>query len=75
MELYNENITKKIIGELERFKFVERPNFEKYDYISILNHETYIELVREAYMKENKLKPQLVRQFKKNGISGVFVEC
>ena len=79
-ELNNETITKEIIEEVNNnCRFVDKPNLKNYDYITI--EDDFIEITKEEEYKRNenleyvKVTNREVRQFKKNNLSGVFVEC
>lgn len=79
-KLHEENITKEIIEEVNNdCRFVSKPNLKNYDYITI--EEDFIEITKEEEYKRNeeleyvKVSDKEVRQFKKNNLSGVFVEC
>lgn len=72
------NITKEVIAELENLVFVQEPNFKNYDYVTINNN--FLELFAEEIYEPNdngqyiKIQDAISRQFKKNGVSGVYVE-
>ena len=85
-EMDNVKITKELAEEvLNTFVFVDTPNLSNYDYFSINSTNDTIEIVKEKKYErvidatgedwEYKLKSKKVRRlFKKNSISGVFVE-
>ena len=74
----NKQITKEVIEQLEGVVFVDRPNFERYDIITIGNG--FIEISKEeAWERDeelsyNKVSDSEVRQFQKDSISGVYKE-
>jgi hypothetical protein len=74
----NKQITKEVIEDLEGVVFVDRPNFEHYDIITIGNG--FIEIVKEEVWERdeelnyNKVADEEVRQFQKDSISGVYKE-
>lgn len=79
-ELNNETITKEIIEEVNaNCRFVSVPNLKNYDYITI--EEDFIELTKEDLWERDEngnyeqVSDSITRQFKKNNVSGVFVEC
>lgn len=80
-EIVNEDINKEMLEKLNSYEFVEKPNFCKYDTCTISINEDYIELYRgERYEQDNngeyeKVFDSIYRFFKKNTVSGVFVEC
>ena len=80
-EIVNEDLTKEILALLNSYEYVEKPNFQKYDTCSISANEDYIELWKnERYSRDDngnyqKVSDSIYRFFKKNTVSGVFVEC
>lgn len=85
-EMYMEKIDKNIVEEVERnIRFVDPVDIAKYDYITI--GQDTIELSREEYKKTpiydkktGELKDydyeniSVTRGFKRNNVSGVYVE-
>ena len=74
----NKQITKEVIEDLKGVVFVDRPNFENYDIITIGNG--FIEISKEeAWERDeelnyNKVSGEEIRQFQKDSISGVYKE-
>ena len=85
-EMDNVKITKELAEEvLNTFVFVDTPDLEKYDYFSINSTNDTIEITKEGKYErvidatgedwEYKIiSKEIIRLFKKNSISGVFVE-
>ena len=85
-EMDNVKITKELAEEvLNTFVFVDTPDLEKYDYFSINSNNDLIEILKEERYErivddtgedwEYKIiSKEIIRLFKKNSISGVFVE-
>lgn len=78
-EMHNETINSKIIEDVkENIKFVEAPNLANYDYITY--SYGFIEIYKEPIYKQDSdgsyymHKDEVRRQFKKDSISGVYVE-
>lgn len=79
-ELHEANITKGIIDEIQNnCRFVQEPNWSKYDTITV--DGDYIEIYREPIYKQDPdtwqyvcVEESLRRNFKKDSISGVYVE-
>lgn len=77
--MHEVNLNKKIIKEIEStIRFVDMPNLKNYNTITIEND--FIEIIKDAkYEREEgdyiEVSKKEVRQFKKNNLSGVFVEC
>jgi hypothetical protein len=78
--MHEVNLNKEIINEVENnVRFVDMPNLKNYDTITIEND--FIEIIKEAKYERDeegyyeKVANKEVRQFKKNNLSGVYVEC
>lgn len=79
-DMFEEFVTEEIIKEVEdNITFVDMPNLRNYDTITIFTD--FIEIAKDAKYKMNdnleyiKIRNKEVRQFKKDDLSGVFVEC
>lgn len=73
-------LTKDLIKEVEEnIRFVYMPTLKNYDCITI--EDDFIEISkdekweRDENLNYNKVSDREVRQFKKNNLSGIFVEC
>ncbi|WP_252242929.1 hypothetical protein [Clostridium sp. ZS2] len=78
--LHEAKLTKELAKEVEEsIRFVYMPTLNNYDYITI--QDDFIEISKEEKwerdenLEYNKISDREVRQFKRNNLSGVFVEC
>ncbi len=78
--LHEAKLTKELVKEVEEsIRFVYMPTLNNYDYITI--QDDFIEISKEEKwerdenLEYNKISDREVRQFKRNNLSGVFVEC
>lgn len=81
----NKTITKEIVEELEKLEFVQKPNFENYDLITVSNDGEFLELYKEEEYKQvasddgENIEYKLIhgeesRRFRNNNFDGVYVE-
>ena len=79
-EWTNKEIDNEVLNELKGMVFVERPAMENYDHITIGMGGHFLEIVKESRWErdENLEYHQIcaaeIRKFKKNDVSGVWVE-
>lgn len=79
-EWTKKEIDNEVLNELKGMVFVERPAIENYDHITIGMGGDFLEIVKESvWQRDENLEYRQIsatetRQFKKNDVSGVWVE-
>lgn len=69
---------KEVIKELEGLRYVDSPNLNQYDYVTIEDNGQYIELImeerykRDSLGKYKKVSNGCVTGYKKNNVSGFY---
>ena len=78
LEINNAKINKEMEELLNSFEFIDKPNFKNYDSCDI--EDDYITLYREDEYERDEYdnyvisKEGMTRRFKRNNMTGVFVE-
>ena len=78
LEINNAKINKEMEELLNSFEFIDKPNFKNYDSCDI--EDDYITLYREDEYERDEYdnyvisKEGITRRFKRNNMTGVFVE-